>query len=271
MYTDERKKRASSWFSSLQQQIIERLEELETRGKFEQTSWDRPGGGGGTMAVLRGEVFEKAGVNVSTVFGEFAPEFQSQIPGAEENPSFWASGLSLVIHPRSPHVPIIHMNTRMIVTQRGWFGGGIDLTPCLPVETDTQEFHRVLKDTCDPFNETYYPTFKKEADTYFYLPHREEPRGVGGIFYDYLNTGEWEKDFQFSQAVGKSFLEIYPVLVGRHIATPWTEEEHKAQLKKRSRYVEFNLLYDRGTLFGLKTKGNIEAILMSLPPRVEWA
>ena len=272
--------RASQWFSSLQSQLIDLFEEIEQEAtlpqykqnpaQFVRKPWLREGGGGGTMAVLEGRVFEKAGVNVSTVFGEFSEEFRSQIPGAEENPEFWASGISVVIHPRNPHVPIVHMNTRMIQTQKQWFGGGTDLTPCFPVEKDTREFHEALKKACDKFDPTYYEKYKEWADSYFYLPHRQEPRGVGGIFYDYVNSGDWEQDFSFTQEVGRTFAIIYPEIVRRHLNTPWTKEDRKAQLKKRGRYVEFNLLYDRGTLFGLKTGGNVEAILMSLPPVVEW-
>ncbi len=272
--------RASQWFSSLQNQLIELFEEIEqeaTLPQYDQNSaqfvrkpWLRDGGGGGTMAVLEGRVFEKAGVNVSTVFGEFSEEFRSQIPGTEDNPGFWASGISLVIHPRNPHVPIVHMNTRMIQTQKLWFGGGADLTPCFPREKETKDFHDAFKKACDEFDPTYYEKYKEWADTYFYLPHRQEPRGVGGIFYDYVNSGDWEQDFAFTQAVGRTFATIYPEIVRRHLNTPWTEEDRIAQLKKRGRYVEFNLLYDRGTLFGLKTGGNVEAILMSLPPVVEW-
>ncbi len=272
--------RASQWFSSLQNQLIELFEEIEQEAtlpqydqnsaQFDRKPWLRDGGGGGTMAVLEGRVFEKAGVNVSTVFGEFSEEFRSQIPGTEDNPGFWASGISLVIHPRNPHVPIVHMNTRMIQTQKLWFGGGADLTPCFPIEKDTKDFHEAFKKACDEFDPTYYEKYKEWADTYFYLPHRQEPRGVGGIFYDYVNSGDWEKDFAFTQAVGRTFATIYPEIVRRHLNTPWTEEDRIAQLKKRGRYVEFNLLYDRGTLFGLKTGGNVEAILMSLPPVVEW-
>ncbi|MBS0271510.1 MAG: oxygen-dependent coproporphyrinogen oxidase [Proteobacteria bacterium] len=274
------KQKASKWFSTLQNQIIEILEAIETEatlsqyesvpGKFTCKSWERDGGGGGTMAILEGGVFEKAGVNVSTVFGEFSEEFRSQIPGAQENPRFWASGISLVIHPRNPHVPIVHMNTRMIQTQKLWFGGGADLTPCFAVDQDTQDFHAAFKEICDSFDATYYDKFKKWADDYFYLPHRAEPRGVGGIFYDYLNSGEWDQDFAFTQGVGRTFAEVYPEIVRRHLNTSWTELDRKAQLKKRGRYVEFNLLYDRGTQFGLKTGGNVEAILMSLPPLVAW-
>lgn len=264
------KEKASAWFSTLQAHLIEILESFENKAKFVHKPWERSGGGGGTMALLEGQVFEKAGVNVSTVFGEFSDEFRGQIPGTEENPYFWASGVSVVIHPRSPHIPIVHMNTRMIVTQKLWFGGGADLTPCFSIVQDTQDFHQALKQTCDTFDKAYYPKFKKEADDYFYLPHRGEPRGVGGIFYDYLNSGDWEKDFAFTQEVGKTFCRIYPEIVKRHLHQSWTEQDHKVQLKKRSRYVEFNLLYDRGTQFGLKTGGNVEAILMSLPPLVEW-
>lgn len=277
---ETKKEQASQWFATLQTQIIGVLEAIEREegasqydqspGTFRYKPWQREGGGGGTMGFLEGRIFEKAGVNVSTVFGEFSKEFQSQIPGAQDDPRFWASGLSLVIHPRSPHVPIIHMNTRMIVTQKLWFGGGIDLTPCLVVEKDTEDFHAALKQTCDAFDPTYYEKFKDWADKYFYLPHRGEPRGVGGIFYDDINSGNWENDFAFTQAVGRTFIDIYPDLVRRHLAQPWTDEERKAQLIKRGRYVEFNLLYDRGTHFGLKTGGNIEAIFMSLPPLVGW-
>lgn len=277
---EKKKEKAADWFTSLQSQIIAILEAIEGEGspslygdlpgKFRFKPWLRDGGGGGTMALLEGRVFEKAGVNISTVFGEFSEEFRAQIPGAEKDPRFWASGISLVIHPRSPHVPIIHMNTRMIVTQKQWFGGGMDLTPCLTFEQDTKDFHRVLQETCDGFDLSFYPKFKQWADDYFYLPHRQESRGVGGIFYDYLNNGDWEQEFAFTQAVGQSFLSIYPEIVRRHLNTSWSDEERKVQLKKRGRYVEFNLLYDRGTHFGLKTGGNIEAILMSLPPLVAW-
>ncbi len=277
---DKKKQRMSEWVSTLQSQIIDSLETLEREatldqygdnpGQFVRTSWPFNGGGGGTMAVMQGRVFEKAGVNVSTVYGEFSEEFRAQIPGADENPSFWACGVSLVIHPKNPFVPIVHMNTRMIVTQKLWFGGGADLTPCFPFEKDTQDFHQALKKSCDLFGNDYYDKYKKWADDYFYLPHRKEPRGVGGIFYDYHNSGDWNKDFAFTQEVGNTFAFIYPEIVKRHLNKPWSDQDRAVQLSKRGRYVEFNLLYDRGTQFGLKTGGNVEAILMSMPPVVEW-
>ena len=279
---EARKEQASSWFTALRDDLCARLEALEDAvegpnatsgmpaGRFERKAWERPGGGGGVMSILRGRVFEKAGVNVSTVSGEFSEEFRSQIPGANDDPRFWASGVSVVIHPCSPLVPAVHMNTRMIVTTQTWFGGGSDLTPVYPIDADTADFHGALKAVCDAFRPDAYSEYKDWCDRYFYLPHRGEPRGVGGIFYDRLASEEWERDFSFTQSVGRAFADIYPILVRRHMDRPWTDEERKAQLIKRGRYVEFNLLYDRGTAFGLKTGGNTEAILMSLPPTVEW-
>ena len=281
-YGDGHKKRASEWFDAFRDDLCAALEACEDEvkprpgaaepGRFERTEWRREesGEGGGVMSVLKGRVFEKAGVNVSTVMGEFSEEFRDKIPGAKEDPRFWASGVSLVIHPVSPLVAAAHMNTRMIVTASGWFGGGGDLTPVFPIDEDTADFHAAYKDACDAHDGGYYPKFKKWCDEYFYLPHRGEMRGVGGIFYDNLNSGDWEADFAFTQDVGRAFLDTYPKLVRRHMDEDWSDEQRQAQLVKRGRYVEFNLLYDRGTTFGLKTGGNTEAILMSLPPEVKW-
>jgi len=277
---DAQKKTAATWFAKLQSDIIATLQSLEDKAspaiygegssQFVRTPWVRKEGGGGTMAVLEGRLFEKAGVNFSEVWGEFSEDFRYEIPGADEDPRFWASGISLVIHPRNPHVPIVHMNTRFIVTQKHWFGGGADLTPVFPIEKDTRDFHEAMKVACDAHDPQYYSKYKTWADEYFFLPHRNEARGVGGIFYDGLNSGDWDADFAFTKDVGLAFHKIYPEIVERHMNTPWTEEDRKAQLIKRGRYVEFNLIYDRGTAFGLKTGGNTEAILMSMPPVVEW-
>lgn len=276
--------RLHNWFLDLQKRIRQELEVIEqesnnldiyhpyTPGQFAERSWDFKQNGGGRMFILQdGRVFEKAGVNVSCVWGEFDKEFAAQIPGAEEDPSFWACGLSLVIHPRNPYVPIIHMNTRHIVTKRSWFGGGIDLTPCILNNEDTEFFHKVLQECCDKFNRNYYPKFKAWCDEYFFLPHRSETRGVGGIFYDYHNSGNFEADHAFNQNVGEAFLNSYPEIVRKNMQKPWGEDEISKQMHKRGRYVEFNLIYDRGTQFGLKTGGNTDAILMSLPPTAKWA
>lgn len=285
--TEDHQARAMTWFSKLRDNLCHTLELLETdlegpngsseleAGTFKRKSWERPGeagseGGGGTMSIMHGRVLEKAGVNISEVKGEFSPEFRKKIPGAEEDPTFWAAGISVVIHPRSPLVPAAHMNTRMIVTQKAWFGGGGDLTPVVADDEETALFHRAYKEACDRYDPAYYPKYKKACDEYFYLPHRDEPRGVGGIFVDNLNSGEWENDFAFIQDIGRSFMGIYPQLVRRAMDLPWTKAQKQAQLIKRGRYVEFNLLHDRGTLFGIKTGGNTEAILMSMPPEVHW-
>ena len=278
MPDEVQRSRAQVWFESLRDRICAAFEALEEAhagaattpaGRFERQPWDRPGGGGGVMAIMRGRVFEKVGVNVSTVWGEFGPEFRQQMRGAEGDGRFWASGISLVAHPCSPHVPPVHMNTRHIRTSRHWFGGGADLNPIYPDATDTAAFHARLRTACDSYAPDAYERFKKWADEYFFLPHRGEARGVGGIFYDYLED-DFDRHLAFTQAVGEAFLDIYPRLVQRHMDRPWTDAERQHQLVRRGRYVEFNLLYDRGTQFGLKTGGNTEAILMSLPPAVAW-
>jgi coproporphyrinogen III oxidase len=290
---EERKKKAAAWFTDLRDLICHEFERIEgelsaTRhqdkpaGTFERKKWDRENSdepnvsgsvlkGGGEISLMRGRVFEKVGVNISTVHGIFSDTFRAQIPGAEESGgAFWAGGISLVAHMRSPLVPAVHMNTRMIVTSKNWFGGGADLTPMIPDEADKADFHAALKDCCDRHDVADYQEYKEWCDRYFYLPHREEPRGAGGIFYDYLESGDWDADFAFTKDVGRTFHNIYPALVRRHMNRDWTDEQRETQLVKRGRYVEYNLLYDRGTQFGLKTGGNSEAILMSLPPEVKW-
>jgi len=267
---------ASEWFLTLRDQICTAFEDLEYEfdpykpGKFDFHPWKHRHEGGGVSGVMKGKVFEKVGVNISTVHGHFSENFAKKIPGTEKSSRYWASGISVVAHMQNPHVPAIHMNTRFIITGQSWFGGGVDLTPVFPIPQDTEDFHSALKKACHRYDTQCYEKFKKWCDDYFYLPHRKEPRGVGGIFYDHLHSSNWKADFSFTQDVGKTFLKIFPDIVRRRMLTPWTLDEREAQLKKRGRYVEFNLLYDRGTLFGLETGGNTEAILMSLPPLAKW-
>jgi coproporphyrinogen III oxidase len=274
-------RRASEWFAELRDRICGAFEAIEDEytgqgaatlaaGRFERKEWTREGGGGGTIALMHGRVFEKVGVNISTVHGEFSPEFRGEIPGAAEDPRFWAGGISLVAHMRSPLVPAVHMNTRHIVTREAWFGGGADLTPIYPDAPAAEQFHAALAEACAGYEADAYARFKKWCDEYFFLPHRDEPRGVGGIFFDYLDRGDWERDFAFVRSVGEAFLGVFPAIVRERMDRPWTAEQRRHQLVRRGRYVEFNLLYDRGTRFGLRTGGNVEAILMSLPPEAAW-
>lgn len=272
---EQKKEIASSWFYSLRNKICAEFEAIErqanSQASFIRKPWERPGGGGGTMSIMNGEVFEKVGVNISTVWGEFSQSFASQIPGTEEDNKFYATGISLVAHMKSPMVPSVHMNTRFIVTKKSWFGGGSDLTPTISFAEDNNHFHNTLKSACDKFDPSYYSRFKEECDKYFYLPHRQEARGIGGIFYDYLNTNSWDKDFGFTQEVGIAFINAFIPLVKNRMFMPWGQEEKEKQLIKRGRYVEFNLLHDRGTKFGLMTNGNTDAILMSMPPEAKWS
>jgi coproporphyrinogen III oxidase len=275
---------ARAWFESLRDRICAAFEAIEreagSEAKFDYIPWNRETadgaeGGGGVRGVMKGQVFEKVGVNVSTVSGDFAPGFAQTIHGAsEDTPGFTATGISLVAHMANPHVPAVHMNTRFLTTSKAWFGGGADLNPPLPYDEDTGEFHAAFRAACMGHNPTYYDKFRKWAEEYFIIPHRNVSRGVGGIFYDHLECAdepEFERNFAFTRDVGEAFLDVFPKIVRRRMSQPWTEAEKRQQLEWRGRYAEFNLVYDRGTLFGLRTGGNIDAILMSLPPEAAWS
>jgi coproporphyrinogen III oxidase len=279
---EDRKRQATAWFAALRDRICTAFEAIEDAyvaqrpdaapaGRFERLPWDRPEGGGGVISLMHGRVFEKVGVNISTVFGEFSPEFRGQIPGAAEDPRFWASGISLVAHLRSPLVPAVHMNTRHIVTTKAWFGGGADLTPMVPDAEDTRDFHAALKAACDTHDPAYYPRFKAWCDEYFFLKHRNEPRGVGGIFFDDYFEDGFERSFGLLRAVGDAFLAAYLPILQRRKGMAYGERERAWQLLRRGRYVEFNLVWDRGTHFGLQSGGRTESILMSMPPQASWA
>ena len=275
---DDEQKEARAWFESLRDRICAEFEAIEAEAgsdaRFVFTPWERRDddespGGGGVRGLMKGTVFEKVGVNVSTVGGRFNPDFARTILGAAEDPRFVATGISLVAHMANPHVPAVHMNTRFLCTRKRWFGGGADLNPPIPYEADTAEFHQTMQEACDRHDPAHYERFRKWADDYFYIPHRGVHRGVGGIFYDHLE-GAFASNFAFTREVGEALLRIFPRLVRRRMGTPFTDAERASQLSWRGRYAEFNLIYDRGTLFGLKTGGNVDAILMSLPPVATW-
>ena len=267
--TENEKKIAQEWFRELRDQFCNKFEEIDG-GKFTRKTWKHSGEGGGEMSTLKGAVFEKVGVNISTVKGEFKEDFRKQISGTEEAPNYWASGISVVAHMQSPFVPAFHFNTRFIQTGKKWFGGGADMTPSILNEEDVNFFHKSIENVCDKHDKKYYPDFKKQCDEYFYLPHRDEPRGEGGIFFDHLNNNDFKRDFDFIRDFGEDILKTICSIIEIRKDKTWSQEEKDIQLYKRGRYVEFNLLWDRGTLFGLKTGGSTEAILMSMPPTAKW-
>jgi coproporphyrinogen III oxidase len=285
-HIEDRRSQAKAWFEALRDRIMATLEAIEAEaphnlypgepGRFDRKPWARQtGSGGGVGGYLTGRVFEKAGVHTSSANGRFTPEMAATMPGGDKDPNYVSTSISLIVHPRSPRVPAVHMNTRFLSTAESWFGGGADLTPLLDEQRrqdapDAADFHAAMKRACDAHDPDWHAKYKAWCDEYFFLPHRNEPRGVGGIFYDRHNSGDFERDFAFSRDVGDAFLDIYPKIVRRRLAEPWTEAERDEQLMRRGRYVEFNLLYDRGTMFGLKTGGNIETILSSMPPLVRW-
>ena len=266
---DQYQKNAKEWFFTLRNQLITTIEKIDG-SKFKFKDWEHSGKGGGTMGIIKGKIIEKGGVNISTVSGKFSEKMRSRIPGAENSGKYWATGISVVIHPLSPLIPSMHFNSRYLKTQKQWFGGGMDITPAIKIKNETSKYHKNLKEACDKHNKSYYEKHKKWCDEYFFLKHRNESRGVGGIFFDYLDSGDYNSDLMYVKEVGVFFHNYLKYLLNKYMNEKWSEEEKQIQLKKRSRYVEFNLLYDRGTKFGLETGGNTEAILMSMPPVASW-
>tara|TARA_Y100000590_G_scaffold428854_1_gene540641 strand:- start:3 stop:809 length:807 start_codon:yes stop_codon:yes gene_type:complete len=266
--TDKKFDLAKEWFENLRNEIVNTIQEIDGN-EFLITNWKHASGGGGKMSKIKGNIIEKGGVNISSVSGNFSKEIIGKIPGTENYRSYKATGISVVLHPLSPKIPSMHFNTRFLKTQKEWFGGGVDMTPCLPFE-DEKKYHDLLEEKCKKFDKEYYPKFKKWCDEYFFLPHRNEPRGIGGIFFDYLESDDWKKDFEFVKEIGIFFKDFIKYTLNKSKNYEWSNDEKEIQLLKRSRYVEFNLLHDRGTKFGLETGGNIDAILMSMPPLARW-